>query len=262
MTLDLDDLITGWNCPTGELRARAVGGRDGARLLQLRVDLGVLQMFTAGRPDGERYQDSPTVRAYIARALQNRQRPAEEHWRALERELLQFNYRRMAFSAAAERALDEGRESKARRFMRGALGDIRTCLAILRLLGRCGRHDQDLHPSMRPTLLFDSARLRAQLRVVEGRYEEAVEVADTGAARLEQLLTDLGYEQEQREGDAGLRYLRTMSLRLRHNYGITHTLREQLDEAIEREDFEEAARLRDELAQREQRRPSSKRRRA
>lgn len=255
MTLDLDDLITGWECPPGELRARAVGGRDGTKLLQLRVDLGVLQMFLTGRPDGQHYRGQPTVRDYVARRLQARSVPTRDDWRALERELLQFNYRRMAFSAAAERALEDGREPRARRFMRGALADIRTCLAILKLLGRCNRRDQELYPSMRPTLVFDEARLRAQLRVVEGRYEEAVEEAESGADRLERLLDGLGYEPEQRDADAGLRYLRTMERQLRRSYGIAHTLREQLDDAVEREDFEEAARLRDELAERTRRRP-------
>ena len=65
MTLDLEDLIGGWDCPIGELRARATVGRDGQELLQLRVDLGVMQMFLEGRPDGERCHGLPTARAYI-----------------------------------------------------------------------------------------------------------------------------------------------------------------------------------------------------
>jgi protein-arginine kinase activator protein McsA len=43
-----------------------------------------------------------------------------------------------------------------------------------------------------------------------------------------------------------------MGRRLREQHGITLTLKEQLDNAIEREDFEPAARLRDELRCRRQ----------
>ena len=52
MNLDLNTLIEGWNRAPGEIAARIVRGMDGADLVQLRVDLGVLQMYPAGRPDG------------------------------------------------------------------------------------------------------------------------------------------------------------------------------------------------------------------
>ena len=49
MTLDLDELTAGWDCPAGELRARVVHGQDGDELLQLRIDLGLMQMQVSGR---------------------------------------------------------------------------------------------------------------------------------------------------------------------------------------------------------------------
>ena len=251
MTLDLDELIDGWPCPPGELRARVAVGRDGQELIQVRVDLGLMQMFTTGRPDGQRYRGLPSAQHYIERELRlGRQTLEARDWQELHRELLQLNYRRLAYCCLAEDALDSGDAPAARRFLRGALTDVDHCLAHIQLLTRydpeaCGCL------SLRPTLVFDRARLLTQLHVVDGRYEEAIEEAESGAEALESLLTEIGFDQELRDQDPGVRHLRDLGRQLRMEYGITRTLRERLDEAVAREDFEEAAALRDEMRRRE-----------
>lgn len=251
MTLDLDELTMGWDCPAGELRARTVTGRDGQELLQLRVDLGVMQMFPDGRPDGERYRGLPTARDYIEHEMRvGGEDISPDDWEELERELVQLNYRRMAYSAVSEDALRANEDGDARRFIMSALRDIERCLGVVRLLANHAplKHE---HASIRPTLVFDQARLSAQLKIIEGYYEDAVEQADLGAGSLETLLTQLGYDEDACEDDPGLRYLRGLGEQLRREYGIARTLRERLDEAIENEDFELAAELRDELRRRE-----------
>ncbi len=257
MTLDLDELTFGWDCPPGELRARVVVGRDGLELVQLRVDLGVMQMCAEGRPDGNRFHGLPSAREYIEHESRvGGERLEAADWQELERELIQTNYRRLAYSTAAEDAFQDDQEEDACRFVRQALADIEICLVDLRLLSRqqCVTIE---HPSLRPTLVFDRARLSAQLSIVEGDHELAVEQAEAGAVYLEELLAELEMDEDQREEDPGLRYLRGLSQQLRKEYGVGQTLRERLEEAIEKEDFEAAARLRDELEHRENRSPES-----
>lgn len=250
MTLDLAELTAGWDCPPGELRARVVVGRDGGELLQLRVDLGIMQMFPDGRPDGQRVHGLPSAREYIQRELRVHGRQlTEQDWQELERELLQTNYRRMALGAVVEESLRNNDGSAAQRYLRQALSDIETCLQDLKLLVEHGDSAEG-HASLRPTLVFDHARLTTQLHIVEERFEDAVEQAEAGVVALEDLLIEMGCEEEQREEDAGLRYLRDLGVHLRREYGITQTLSEQLAEAVENEDFETAAQLRDELARR------------
>jgi hypothetical protein len=175
MTLDLDELIVDWDCPPGELRARVVTGRDGDELLQLRVDLGVMQMFPGGRPDGERYRGLPTVREFITHEVRlGGHELAAEDWQELERELLQLNYRRMAFATVADDALRADDEEHARRYLRCALADVHACLANLDLLKNQAT-ERESNLGLLPTLLFDRARLQAQLRIVEGQFETAIE---------------------------------------------------------------------------------------
>ena len=253
MTLDLDELTRGWECPPGELRARVIAGRDGQELVQLRVDLGVMQMQPTGRPDGQLYHALPSARDYIEHELRvGGTELTEDDWEELERELLQVNYRRMAYSAAAEDALRHDDDDCARRYIRGALSDIEACLNNLELLHRHSS-DRGGYPSLHPTLTFDRARLSTQLGIVEGRFEEAIELADRGAAGLEELLSQLGYDQDQRDDDPGLRYLRSLGRKLRQEYGISQTLGERLNQAIENEDFETAADIQQELERRKQR---------
>jgi hypothetical protein len=252
MTLDLDELIAGWECPPGELRARTVNGRDGRELIQLRIDLGVMQMFTDGRPDGERYHGLASARTYAEHELRvGGEQLTAADWQEIERELLQTNYRRMAFASAAEDALQDGRPDDARRFFAHALADVEECLVDLRLLKEHEPNRED-GASLEATLVFDQARLGTQLQVIEGRFEDAIEKAETGAEALDTLLSELGYDDEQRDVDPGLRYLWRLGNQLRQEYGISRTLHEQLAEAIENEDFETAAQIRDELARRDE----------
>ncbi len=52
MSLDLNDLLRDWPHEPGKVNVRIIRGTDGREKLQLRIDLGLIQMETSGRPDG------------------------------------------------------------------------------------------------------------------------------------------------------------------------------------------------------------------
>lgn len=54
MSWDLTELLKAWPHEAGELQVRIVEGLDGRGKLQVRLDLGVIQMELDGRPDGQR----------------------------------------------------------------------------------------------------------------------------------------------------------------------------------------------------------------
>jgi hypothetical protein len=54
MNLDISRLLDNWEYQPGQVLVRRIKGRDGTEKIQLRVDLGILQMNTTGRPDGKR----------------------------------------------------------------------------------------------------------------------------------------------------------------------------------------------------------------
>ncbi|MFH1746016.1 MAG: UvrB/UvrC motif-containing protein [Planctomycetota bacterium] len=251
MTLDLQELTADWNCPPGEISARLVVGRDGQELLQLRVDLGLMQMFPDGRPDGRRYRGMPGALDHIRHELRLHGRVPTDDWRELERELFQINYRRLALSSILEESLTQGDVEGAASHVRRALRDIDTCLDCLQTAQESeGDTLGNGSFALKPTLIFHQGRLGVQARIIAGHYEEAIEEAGLAADRIGGLLLELGLDEEQCNQDPGVTFLRNLEARLRQEYGIQETLRERLEEAIENDDFETAARLHDELRNR------------
>ena len=52
--LDLNNLLEDWPHEPGAVKARKIIGNDGREKIQLRIDLGLIQMEVTGRPDGQR----------------------------------------------------------------------------------------------------------------------------------------------------------------------------------------------------------------
>ena len=54
MNFDISDLLNHWEYQAGQIVVRRFKGKDGKEKIQLRVDLGLLQMDAFGRPDGKK----------------------------------------------------------------------------------------------------------------------------------------------------------------------------------------------------------------
>ena len=70
---DLTRFLSHWPRTTGEFQVRELQADDGRMLLQVRIDLGVIQMEAEGRPDGQRPHD-------FAFARDERMSGAERSW--------------------------------------------------------------------------------------------------------------------------------------------------------------------------------------
>src|SRR5262249_47828813 len=111
MRRDLDDVIQGWpyDPEPGEVLAREVRARDGRTVLQIRIELGVLQLEVGGRPDGHRPHGFATYLDYLRHCAAGRgQSPGAKSasWSMsaaqcseADREFVQFNHRRVAWLA-------------------------------------------------------------------------------------------------------------------------------------------------------------------
>jgi len=254
MNLDLDELLGGWESSPDEPSARLVTGRDGVAYVQLRVDLGVLQMRCSARPDGTRYRTS-TALEYVGRRRRARRPLAERDWAELERELQQYNLRRIAFTSLADAAMNAEDEPAARTHYRRALKDVNRCIQALVLLEHHQAGSANVSGSMLPTLLFNRARIRARIRTIDRDFEKALLEIERGLETLTDVFERGGFDEAQIESDPGVSYLRQLARLVRAQGGIGKTLREQLQEAIDNDDFERAAELHEALERRTRRRP-------
>ena len=79
MSLDLNSLLSDWPHEPGAIKVRKIIGLDGREKLQLRIDLGVLQMEIAGRPDGQRPHNCESLLVYHQRRAERAEARGETY---------------------------------------------------------------------------------------------------------------------------------------------------------------------------------------
>jgi len=71
MSKDITDILEGWEYKPKEISARKIIGKDGKEKIQLRLDLGLLQMEIDGRPDGKKPYSYESLLEYYKSLLKN-----------------------------------------------------------------------------------------------------------------------------------------------------------------------------------------------
>jgi hypothetical protein len=249
MRKDLDDVIQGWpyDPEPGEVLAREVRARDGRSILQIRIELGVLQLEVVGRPDGSRPHGSTTYLEYLRYHAANRSQGADgkgpvwtmsqHHCVEADREFVQFYHRRMAWLSL-------------RRYEK-AVQDSDHTLALMDFVRKHGG-DEDYvasHEQFRGLVQFHRAQALAAMALERRRPEEAVDALREGIEKLLQHQRSWWEDHDPSESPnpSLIEQLRLNEQEIRKNFAVEKTLREQLDEAVAREDYEQAARLRDQI---------------
>lgn len=266
MRRDIDEALRGWpyDPELDEVEAREILARDGRTVLQIRVDLGVLQMELDGRPDGARPRGFSTYLDYLRHRSKfrkkRRSQPVEtgpvgwamsaEHCSEADRELVQFYHRRVALLTLQhyDRALRDADHS----------------LALMDFIADFGPNPDyvDRHERLRGGIIFDRTQASAALSLERTSPEEAIDAIRDGIDRLERHARNLETEEieefdpSELTGEletpalAYVERLRRLESEVRHHFEVPKTLREQLDEAVDQEDYEKAARLRDQIRSR------------
>src|SRR5256714_6195941 len=68
---DILPLLKGWDYEAGTINVRKINGMDGRPKLQMRLDLGLLQMEMNGRPDGRRPHGCESLLEYYEEQLKD-----------------------------------------------------------------------------------------------------------------------------------------------------------------------------------------------
>jgi hypothetical protein len=269
VSLDINSILQDWPFLPDEVTVRVVVGDDGSRKIQLRVDLGVLQMEFDGRPDGRRIHDS-------ASWLELHQRRQAEHDAAnpdgapyllepedcaeLLREGVQYYHRYVCFWHLG--------------FYELCARDTERNLRLFAFVRGHARHDRDKlrFDQWRPYVTMMHARAVATPLVELEQWDAAAGVLDAGIRGIERFLEE--YNQVHQAAKVGeLTFLRRwkeeITAKIKGQDGAATEsaaatteqtedqvaeLRAQIELAIAEERYEEAAILRDELRRLESRR--------
>ena len=244
MSEDIGRILDGWEYEAGELRVRTIDGHNGERLVQIRIDLGIMQLNWEGRPDGTRPHDCASLLEHYQNEHQaweakNTDEPftlvRQDCW-ALGQEAMQYYWRRISFFELKE-------YEKAEK-------DAVHNLGILDLCETYAEHDEDRSISDQYRVFVTAHRIQARaLRLLEQEeHGSALAVIRKGIAEIEEIIENLG-ELEYMEDSPELKFLREWEKEVEESRPLSprEKLHVDLRTAVEQEKFELAASLRDRL---------------
>ena len=243
--IDLQETLREWPYEPEKISVRKVLGADGTIKLQMRVELGILQLEAEGRPDGTRPQGYETVLAYCeARLAQEEMRGARapkftlgrEACHELRAEASLFYRRYIAYFVLEEYG--------------NVFRDTAHSLAIFDLCSEHAGEDDDrlALEEFRAYVLMMDARARAYHALAEGEPASALAHANRGVMNVKAHFEQLD-DPEREANSEELKILRALCTELGGKVPKDSLIvaRKALQVAIEEERFEEAARLRDQL---------------
>jgi hypothetical protein len=238
--LNIDHLLRSWAFEPGRPVVRRVSGDDGRELLQMRVDMGILQLETTGRPDGEKPHGFPTYYDYLVSAAFQEGTDfalGEERQVDVDREFYQFYHRRICWLTLNEYGRAAADAEHSLRLM-----DFSSANAV-------DREWAIMHEQYRPFVMFHQAQAVALTKLQADDPEAAVEVIEKGLQSLADLFAQHGAE-EHFDEDVFVVKLREMESSIKSHFHLGPSLAQQLAEAVAAEQYELAAKLRDRLARR------------
>ena len=227
--------------------ARRIRGSDGRDKIQLRLDLGVLQMETTGRPDGQRPNGAESLLDYYGKQLARYKRRFgteegfgldEQACQLLRAEGVMYYHRYVA-----EFILEDFEAVE------------RDSLRNLRLFDFCKRYareesDRRQMEQFRPYALMMITRARAQIALGADHHREALRIVRSGVRHIEEFYRGLGQE-AMGDGSAEIAILAAMTREIESRIPVDpiQQLRRDLAKAVQEERYEDAAAIRDRLRQ-------------
>ncbi len=245
MNFDIGPIIEGWEFDPTDICARKITGVDGRSKIQVRLDLGLLQMEMEGRPDGQRPFDKESLLEYHQDKLDSHRskhgsdagfqidREACAH---LEQEGLQYYHRYVCLFRLEEY---EGVERDTARNLR--LFDFVHQYAA-------DEEDRTHMEQYRPYVIMMNTRAKGAINLNRKNHNAALQQIEAGIERIRAFLQETG-QVDEIESSNEINFLRQWEEEVRRNRPLTlkQRLQQQLQEAIAREEFERAAEIRDQV---------------
>ena len=245
MNPDLTPLLRDWPFQPGELNVRLVDAGEGRKVMQIRVELGLLQLELTGRPDGTRPNDRESrfddqlarLKAWEAEYGETSGFViAPEDCRALREEAAQFHHRAAGFLALQD--------------YQSAVHDVDRNLRVIELVREFAAEADDrasLDPLL-PHLVATRTRAIATLAITRKEVKAAMAALDQGIDHLRHAYGAIGRPDDAEQSNE-MQLLRGMRDALVPKLPTSQRveLQERLKAALAAENYELAAILRDEL---------------
>ncbi|HEX3356263.1 MAG TPA: UvrB/UvrC motif-containing protein [Tepidisphaeraceae bacterium] len=242
---DITPLIKGWDYEPGTINVRKINGLDGSQKLQMRLDLGLLQMELTGRPDGARPHGFDSLLEYFESMLKEHEEKngtelgfhlTTAQCQSLREEAVQYYHRYLSLFVLED--------------FPGVVRDTARNLRVLDLCGKYAIEEQDrlILEQYRPYITMMNIRASASQLVEKKQYNEAQAIVQEGLASLKEFFVRFGQEEAYSHSNE-VRVLKRFAREIRKKLPIDpmEKLQNQLDRAVKQERYEDAAKIRDEI---------------
>jgi len=254
MNLDLNTILEGWPHEPGQLRARKVQGIDGREKIQLRLDLGLIQMECEGRPDGlEPHGFTSLLDWHMARARSAEKKGQQytitgDDCGYLHQEGIQFYHRYLAFFQLEDYP--------------AALRDTKHNLDLFSFVNRHAEHEEMAwsFEQFRPYVMMMHTRARASLALQREGLDVALRYVEEGRDAIAELFAK---QPDGPESCSEVDFLNDWMEELKSKRPLSkeERLQREMEAAVSAEAYERAAELRDAIRALQAPLPPPKRRR-
>jgi len=240
MNLDLNNLLEGWPHEPGQIRVRKVMGNDGKEKLQLRIDLGLIQMELTGRPDGLRpHGRESLLQWHSERAIEAEAKGAAFHLSTeecgeLQQEGIQYYHRYISLFQLGDYP--------------AVIRDTQRNLDLLSFTSRYAPQEEMVwsFEQFRPYVMMMNTRARASIELERHDYGAAITLIEEGRDRIRETLEARPDAPAQSpEVDFLNQWLE--ELHSKRPLSKLEALEREMDKAIATEAYERAAELRDKI---------------
>src|SRR5215831_18158140 len=237
MSLDLNNILKDWPHENRAIKVRKIMGLDGRQKLQLRIDLGVLQMELNGRPDGMRPHGCESLLTYHQlRATRTEARGENynltpEQCAELQQEGIQYYHRYLSLFQIND--------------FHGVVRDTQRNLDFVDAHTQRDELSWTLQ-QFRPYVLMMNTRAKASIFLGQGKFPEAIAEIKRGREAIVDFLQQSNFP-ELLAKSAEIAFLDEWleEVKAKRPLSKLEVMQREMETAIAKELYERAAELRD-----------------
>jgi len=240
MSLDLNTILKDWPHQNGNVKVRKIAGLDGREKLQLRVDLGVLQMEMSGRPDGQRPHNCESLLEYHQRRAVRAAEKGEdyeltpEECAELQQEGIQYYHRYLSLFQIND--------------FTGVVRDTQRNLDLFTFVTEHTDRDE-LSWSLqqfRPYVLMMNTRAKASILLAQGKFGEAMSEIERGRDAIAEFFQHSNFpELVSKSSEVAFLDEWLEEVKAKRPLSKLEVMQREMETAIGKELYERAAELRD-----------------
>jgi hypothetical protein len=240
MSLDLNTLLKDWPHETGAIKVRKILGLDGREKLQLRIDLGLLQMEMSGRPDGHRPHNCESLLQYHQRRAARSEARGDsyelsaEQCSELQQEGIQYYHRYLSLFQINE--------------FHAVIRDTQRNLDLFEFVSEHTDRDELAwsFEQFRPYVLMMNTRAKASILLSDGKFAEAMREIERGRDNIQEFFQQSHFpELAQKSSEIAFLEEWLEEVGSKRPLSKLEIMQREMEGAIASELYERAAELRD-----------------